>query len=121
MSQENVEITRCVNPIRRGLLSGLVALGLLALPPATSWAAFPGATGLIAYSEPRAGGFPNYEGQNWEIFTIPPRGGDPTRLTDNAIADSQPSWSADGKKLTFTRGSTYSGQNQNVWTMRADG
>ena len=121
MSQENVKITRSVSPIRQGLLSGIVALGLLALCPATSWAAFPGDNGRIAYSEPRAGGFPNYEGQNWEIFTIPPQGGDPTRLTDNAIADRQPSWSADGKRLTFTRGSAYSGKKEHVWTMRADG
>jgi Tol biopolymer transport system component len=110
-----------VKPIRGGLLSGIVALGLLALSPATSWAAFPGDNGLIAYSEPRAGGLPNYPGQNWEIFTIPPQGGDPTRLTDNAIPDIQPSWSADGQRLTFIRGSAYNGQNQNVWTMRADG
>jgi Tol biopolymer transport system component len=121
MSQENVEITRSVNPIRRCLLSGMIALGLLALSPATAWAAYPGANGLIAYSEPRAGGLPSYEGQNWELFTIPPQGGDPTRLTDNAIPDTQPSWSADGQRLTFIRGSAYSGQKQNVWTMRADG
>jgi len=81
---------------------------MLALYPASSWAAYPGANGLIAYS---AG----------EIFTISPAGGDPTQLTDNAISDTDPSWSADGRRLTFIRGSAYMGQNQNVWTMRADG
>jgi Tol biopolymer transport system component len=80
---------------------------LLALPPATSWAAFPGANGLIAYS-------------TGEIFTISPAGGDPTRLTDNAIDDAQPSWSADGRRLAFIRGDVYYGPTD-VWTMRADG
>lgn len=90
-------------------------LVLLALLPATSWGAFPGANGLIAYSE--RGGTPS-----WEIFTISPAGGDPTRLTDNAIPDTQPSWSGDGRRLAFTRGEAYTvGQNSDVWTMRADG
>ena len=116
-----MEITRSVNPIRGGLLLAVGITAAMLVIPAASLAAYPGANGLIAYSEPRAGGVPNYEGQNWEIFTIPPKGGDPTRLTDNAIPDRQPSWSADGKRLTFTRGSAYSGQKEHVWTMRADG
>jgi Tol biopolymer transport system component len=80
---------------------------MLALYPASSWAAYPGANGLIAYS-------------TGEIFTISPAGGDPTRLTDNAIADTQPSWSADGRRLAFIRGDVYYGPTD-VWTMRADG
>jgi dipeptidyl aminopeptidase/acylaminoacyl peptidase len=102
-----------VKPIRGGLLSGVaVSLLLLALSPATSWAAFPGANGLIA----GAGGGSEY----WEIWTISPNGSDPTRLTDNAIDDAQPSWSADGRRLTFIRGDVYYGPTD-VWTMRADG
>jgi Tol biopolymer transport system component len=80
---------------------------MLALYPAFSWAAYPGANGLIAYS-------------TGEIFTISPAGGDPTRLTDNAIDDAQPSWSADGRRLAFIRGDVYYGPTD-VWTMRADG
>jgi Tol biopolymer transport system component len=110
-----------VKPIRGGLLSALGAVLALLATAGNSWAAFPGANGLIAYSEPRAGGLPYYDGQNWEIFTIPPQGGDPIRLTHNTIPDTQPSWSADGRRLTFIRGSAYGGQDQNVWTMRADG
>jgi Tol biopolymer transport system component len=109
-----------MKPIRGGLLSAVGVCFLLALAPATSWAAFPGANGLIAYSETR-GFVPGGGEYNWEIFTIPPAGGDPTRLTDNAISDTQPSWSANGRRLAFIRGSAYIGQNQNVWTMRADG
>jgi Tol biopolymer transport system component len=99
-----------VKPIRGGLLPVLGAfLALLVLLPATSWGASSGANGLIAGS---GGG---------EIFTISPAGGDPTQLTDNAISDTDPSWSADGQRLAFIRGSASFGQHQNVWTMRADG
>jgi len=98
-----------VKPIRGGLIPVVGAVLALLATAGTSWAAFPGANGLIAYSETR------------EIFTISPAGGDPTRLTDNAIPDVQPSWSADGQRLAFIRGSAYIGQNQNVWTMRGDG
>jgi TolB protein len=86
--------------------------------PVISWATYPGANGRIAYSETR-GLVPGGGEHNWEIFTISPAGGNPTRLTDNAISDTQPSWSADGRRLAFIRGSAYIGQNQNVWTMRA--
>jgi Tol biopolymer transport system component len=99
--------------IRGGLWPAVAAVVVLLLIPATSSGTYPGANGRIAYSETRDG--------NWEIFTIPPAGGDPTRLTDNAIDDTQPSWSADGRRLAFIRGSAYIGHNQNVWTMRADG
>ena len=108
-----------MKPIRGGLLSVVGAVFALLATVATSWAAFPGANGLIAYSEPR-GASPG-AGSNYEIFTISATGGDPTRLTNNAISDLWPSWSADGRRLAFLRGSAYYGQNQNVWTMRADG
>lgn len=91
-----------------GALLALLAAG------GTSWAAFPGANGLIAYSE-------RQDYPDSEIFTVAPAGGDPTQLTDNAIPEGYPSWSADGRRLTFIRGSAYLGQHQNVWTMHADG
>ncbi|HXF00967.1 MAG TPA: hypothetical protein VN458_11560 [Solirubrobacterales bacterium] len=107
-----------MKPIRGGLLSGVGVVGaLLALSPAVSWAAYPGANGLIAYST----GDIYRSSSSGEIFTISPAGGDPTQLTDNAIADTEPSWSADGRRLTFIRGSAYIDQSQNVWTMSADG
>src|SRR3954468_2579361 len=112
--------TGSVKPNRGGLLSAVGAVLLVAFLPATAWAAYPGANGSIAYSETR-GFVPGGGEHNWEIFTISPAGGNPTRLTDNAIPDTQPSWSADGRRLTFIRGSAYIGQNQNVWTMRANG
>jgi Tol biopolymer transport system component len=102
------------------LLSVAGAVLALLATAAASWAAFPGANGRVAYSETR-GLVPGGGGYNWEIFTISPAGGSPSRLTDNAIADTQPSWSADGRRLVFIRGSAAIGQNQNVWIMRADG
>jgi Tol biopolymer transport system component len=112
-----------MKPIRGGLLSALVAaLLLLALSPATSWATYPGANGLIAYSETReyVGTCNGNWGYNWEIFTISPTGGEPTRLTDNATSDEEPSWSADGQRLAFVRRSATTCRD-NIWTMRADG
>ncbi|MEK6271288.1 MAG: hypothetical protein AABM42_01395 [Actinomycetota bacterium] len=106
-----------MKPIGGGLLSVTGAVLALLATAGTSWAAFPGANGLIAYST----GDIFRTSSAGEIFTISPAGGDPTRLTDNAIADTQPSWSADGRRLTFIRGSAHWGQHQNVWTMRADG
>jgi Tol biopolymer transport system component len=107
-----------VKPIRGGLLSVLGAALLLLATAAGSWAALPGGNGLIAYSNLRDGGPPG--GANWEIFTISPFGGDPTRLTDNAVVDEGPSWSADGRRIAFIRSNTYYTPPE-VWTMRADG
>jgi Tol biopolymer transport system component len=107
-----------MKPIRGGLLLA-AALLLLALSPATSWAAYPGANGLIAYAE--FGGEssdPPPGGDDGEIFTIPPAGGDPTQLTDNSVGDYGPSWSADGRKIAFVRSD---GHDWEVWTMSADG
>jgi Tol biopolymer transport system component len=55
-----------------------------------------------------------------EIWTISPAGSDPTRLTDNAVLDLQPSWSADGRRIAFIRSDTYYTPGD-VWMMRADG
>ena len=112
--------TCSVKPTRGGLLLAVATIAAMVVIPATAWATYPGTNGRIAYSETR-GLVPGGGEYNWEIFTIPPAGGDPTRLTDNAISDTQPSWSADGRRLAFIRGSAYIDQNQNVWTMRADG
>jgi Tol biopolymer transport system component len=36
-----------------------------------------------------------------EIFTIPAEGGKPTRLTENAVSNIEPTWSPDGRRLAF--------------------
>jgi Tol biopolymer transport system component len=102
-----------VKPIRGGLLSGVVtAFLMLALYPASSWATYPGANGRIAYSES--------EGlrDDSEIITNAPTGGDPVHLTNNSIDDQEPSWSATGRRIAFTR---WDGQDWEIWTMRAGG
>jgi dipeptidyl aminopeptidase/acylaminoacyl peptidase len=82
--------------------------------PASSLAAYPGRNGLIAYS----GSERSSAGEHSEIFTIPPSGGDPTRLTNNGLLDTQPSWSADGRRIVFVRGQY---AKTAIWTMRANG
>ena len=103
-----------MKPIRGGLLLAVGIVSLLAILPATSLAAFPGRNGLIAY----AGSERSTLAEHREIFTIPPSGGDPTRLTNNGFFDDAPAWSADGRRIVFVRGE---GAKTAIWTMRANG
>jgi Tol biopolymer transport system component len=96
-----------VKPIRGGLLLA-VALLLLALAPAISWAAYPGANGRIAYA-----GYPS-----GEVFTVLPDGSGIQPLTDDPDQDHYPSWSADGRWITYLRDGPTS---YHVFTIRADG
>jgi Tol biopolymer transport system component len=111
-----------VKPVRGGLLLAVVAVLALLATAGPSSAAFPGANGLIAYSQlrDRLGTCNQNSVDNSEIFTISPAGGEPTRLTDNATGDGDPSWSADGRRLAFVRRSV-NPCRADVWTMRADG
>jgi Tol biopolymer transport system component len=103
-----------VKPIRGGLLLTVGALALLL--PATSWATYPGANGLIAY----VGSEHSSRESRYEIFTIPPAGGEPTQLTHNHLLDYNPTWSADGRRIAFVRWQPGKVKGD-VWTMRADG
>src|SRR5436190_6391818 len=51
-------------------------------------AAFPGASGKIA--------FQSYRDGNWEIYAMNADGSGQTRLTSNSAGDTQPAWSPDG-------------------------
>jgi Tol biopolymer transport system component len=103
-----------VKPVRGGLLLAVGIVSLLTILPATSLAAYPGRNGLIAY----AGSERSTRAEHREIFTIPPSGGDPTRLTNNGFFDGAPAWSADGRRIVFVRGE---GAKTALWTMRANG
>jgi Tol biopolymer transport system component len=103
-----------VKPVRGGLLLAVGVVSLLAILPATSLAAFPGRNGLIAY----AGSERSSAAEHSEIFTIPPSGGNPTRLTNNGFLDHSPAWSADGRRIVFVRGED---SKTAIWTMRANG
>jgi Tol biopolymer transport system component len=90
---------------------------LLAILPATSLATYPGRNGVIAYT----GSERSSSDSRFEIFTIPPAGGSPSRLTHNDRPDTSPAWSADGKKIAFVRSDGYRNHKSAVWIMEADG
>ena len=58
-----------------------------------------------------------------DIYTVRPDGTRLTRLTDSPGWEESPSWSPDGKQITFTRNRehTTSGDFASVWVMNADG
>jgi Tol biopolymer transport system component len=73
-------------------------------------AVFETASGRIAFESTRDG--------NLEIYTMKANGSDTIRLTNNPAADSDPNWSADGKKIAFT---TNRDGNWEIYVMDADG
>ena len=96
----------------------LVAVGLLVLmmllvvdvQPAE--AAFPGKNGKIAYS--------GSDGNDFEIFTIDPGGGNRFQVTDNnnKRGDIEPSFSPDGKRIAY---SGYDRHDYEIFTISVDG
>lgn len=83
-----------------GLLGCAVTLSVVALRPAS--ASFPGSNGAIAYSL-------KVPGSNANLYTVPARGGQPTKLTTTPRGDQDPSYSPDGTRLVFM-GTTPKGQ-----------
>jgi Tol biopolymer transport system component len=81
--------------------------------PSAAFAAFPGGNGRIAYVGDPAG-------EQTDIFTILPDGSGLRRLTNDSELESDPSWSADGRRLVFARESIATGTSQIV-TINADG
>lgn len=57
--------------------------------------------------------------RNWDLFTIKPDGTELTQLTDTREFEQHPSWSPDGQKILFTRGSALT--NMDIYVMNADG
>ncbi|HZG54742.1 MAG TPA: DPP IV N-terminal domain-containing protein [Pyrinomonadaceae bacterium] len=60
----------------------------------------------------------------FEIYTMNTDGSNVSRLTDNQVADINPSWSPLGDKLAFTRrdiDAQTGAQNSDIYTMKADG
>jgi len=49
-----------------------------------------------------------------EIFTIPVKGGTPTRLTHNDVSSIEPTWSPDGEQIAYRNG-------VELWVMGKDG
>jgi hypothetical protein len=72
---------------------GLLLLIMLVVVEARpAEATFPGKSGKIAYQ--------GYDGQDYEIYTIKPRGGGKVQVTDNSTDDFDPCYSPSGKKIT---------------------
>lgn len=91
-----------------GVFFAVVAVLAAAAP---SQAAFPGHNGKIAFTSTRDG--------DTEIFVMNPDGTGQTPLTSNTMSDTNPSWSPDGKQITFVRGNFSS--DGRLWVMDADG
>ena len=74
-------------------------------------AAFPGSNGKVAFDRPvpRPGG-----GTDFHVFTIDPDGTGERSITTPGASDTNPSWSADGRRLAVTSFSL-------LTTMDADG
>lgn len=94
---------------------GLVCLPLTSTKPAL--AAYPGASGKIAFESTRDG--------NLEIYVMNPDGTGQTNVTNHPRSDTDPSWSPDGGRIAFasTRENldgTFEGHT-NIWVMNADG
>ncbi len=70
---------------------------LVAAATRTAEAAFPGASGAIAYTS-------NYCSQTCtglDVWRMAPDGFGATKLTDNPASDSQPAWSPEGTQIAF--------------------
>jgi len=95
----------------RALLAGAGTVFALLGAAGPADAAFPGNNGRIAFQSDRhtAGG---------EIYSIPPTGGPPTRLTFSTVSQD-PTYSPDGSRIAFIS-SKPTGTRQ-VWVMDADG
>jgi Tol biopolymer transport system component len=98
---------------RRAPATGAIVFAIAALlSPSAAVAAFPGKNGRIAYVGAPAGGF------QFDIFTVRPNGSALRQLTDDPIEEFDPSWSADGRRLVFTR---FEPAGSTVYTINPDG
>jgi Tol biopolymer transport system component len=74
-------------------------------------ATFPGKNGRIAYS--------GHDGNDYEIYTINPNGGMPSRLTNNKWNDLYPSYSPNGKRIAYT--SYTDSDDREIYTIKVGG
>jgi Tol biopolymer transport system component len=137
-----------VKPIRGGLLSALgVALSLLAIPPAISWATYPGANGRIAYTcsgictiLPGGSGIENPtdsgHSASWsangqrlvfvragDVFTMSADGGNETRVTNTSGSEGSPHFSPNGRWIGYSKqvGGYDTPTRESLWRVRANG
>jgi Tol biopolymer transport system component len=96
------------------LLLLICALAAAAMPPASAQSAlWPSSNGLLVFRSDRDG--------DPEVFSLEATGENPTALTENdGIADSQPAWSPDGRRIAFVRTMPQSGRSD-LWTASSNG
>ncbi len=85
------------------------------LAATAAFAAFPGANGKIAFTH-----HPNVSGSSSDIFSIDPNGANRTQLTNTGDDDHDPSYSADGERIAFSRYPA-GGPGGQIWVMNANG
>jgi TolB protein len=91
---------------RGSALAAAVGTVVLLAAPASASAAFPGPNGLIAFD------------RDDEIFTMHGEGKGVERLTDNAVDDRNPVFSANSERIVFQRSD---GADDEIVVMRANG
>lgn len=96
------------------VLAVAIVLALAAAPPLS--ATYPGRNGLIAYTA--VVGTTETGPNATDIFTVDPTTGVIRQLTLTGT-DSEPSWSADGRRIAFA--STRNGSDAEIYVMNADG
>jgi Tol biopolymer transport system component len=74
-------------------------------------------TGRIAFSI-ASGSLPNTDIPNADIYAVNADGSGLVRLTDDPVADFDPSWSPDGRQIAYRHEDEMSGQ---IYVMNADG
>jgi TolB protein len=74
----------------------------------------------IAFQSFRNGNYEIYVMSTADINPTDGNGDNPTRLTNNTVADTSPNWSPDGSKIAFVRELAESGGRE-VFVMDADG
>jgi Tol biopolymer transport system component len=96
------------------LLLMICALTVAAMPSASAQSAlWPSANGMLAFRSDRDG--------DPELFSLQASGENPAPLTENeGIADTQPAWSPDGRRIAFVRTLPQSGRSD-LWTATSEG
>jgi Tol biopolymer transport system component len=94
-------------------LLGTLLLAQVATAETVGTESFPGSTGAIAFVSTRD------DARNWQVYRMNPDGFGQTRITDAPGLKFDPSWSADGTKLTFSN--RVLGEPGDVYQVGADG
>jgi TolB protein len=103
---ESMSISRVIAALPALMLLSVLSASL----PAPATAAFPGANGRIVFQTNRDG--------NAEVYSMNAEGSNRVNLTRNPSNDTDPHWSADGRRIAFV--SDRDGNNE-VFVMNGDG